>query len=128
MDFGEHNVGALRIMLEPGNNGVGFRNSDICIYCECGLGIRGQQSPYGNDRTYVEVSNHPFELRPPRRNLVFIAFRKEMSRKHISFAVLDDLPLDLRHSPEIRLNMLPTSCSKRVTHLANSLIASQTDL
>ena len=114
-------------MMDVGDHHVGFCNSDIRIDCEFGLGIQGQQSPYGNNQTYVEVSNHLFELRPPRRNLSFIALCEEMLRKHVSFAVLDDLPSDLRHSPEIRLNMLPTSCSKRVTHVVNSLIASQTD-
>ena len=53
MDFGDHSPGVRSIVLELGNDGVGFggsgmgfgnsgvdfRNSDVCSYCKFGLGI-----------------------------------------------------------------------------------------
>jgi len=47
MDIGDHNVGARGIVLELGNDGMGFGNggtgfgnSDMCIYCKLGLEIQ----------------------------------------------------------------------------------------
>ena len=40
MDVGDHNAGARSIVLELGNDGVGFGNSDICIYCKLCLECR----------------------------------------------------------------------------------------
>ena len=54
MDIGDHNVGAFGIVLELGNDGMGFcnsdmgfgnggmsfGNSDMCIYRKLGLEIR----------------------------------------------------------------------------------------
>ena len=89
MDFGDHDVS--------------FRNSGICIDRQFRLGIQSQQSPYDNDGTYVENLKDPVEVQPPCSNLVFIVLCVQMSRNHVSFALLDDLPLDLRHSPEVGL-------------------------
>ena len=38
MDVGHHNVGARSIVLDPGNDGMGFGNSYMRIYREFGLG------------------------------------------------------------------------------------------
>ena len=51
--------------------------------------------------TYVEDVKDPSEVLPPTRNHIFVDLRMENSRDHISFALVDDLPLDLGHSPAV---------------------------
>jgi len=105
MDFGDQIVGARSILLELGND-------DVCIYRKFGLGIPSQQSLYEDDGTHVEDMKDPVEVRPPACDFLFVVLGMEVSRSRASFALLYDLPLDLRHGPEIRSKMSPTSCSK----------------
>jgi len=112
MDFGDHSPGVRSIVLELGNDGVGFGNSDMCNYCKFGLGIPSQQSPYEDDGTHVEDMKDPVEVQPPGRNLFLVVLCVEVSGNRISFALLGDPRLDLRNSPEIGLRLLPMGCSK----------------
>ena len=44
---------------------------------------------------------NPAEVRPPAGDCLFIALRVEMSRDRTSFALFDEVPLDLSHSTAI---------------------------
>jgi hypothetical protein len=72
----------------------------------------------------------PVEVRPPGGDRLFVALRMEKSRDRISFTPLDDLPLDLCHSPAIETTV-SKSCTKSVfagfTDVVNCPIASSTD-
>ena len=71
---------------------------------------------------------NPTEVRPPGGDRIFIVLRVEKPRGHISFALLDDLSLDLRHGPAIE-NTISQSCTKRIfdfTNVVNCSIASNT--
>jgi hypothetical protein len=71
----------------------------------------------------------PVEVQPPGGDRIFIILRVEKSREQIPFALLDDLPLDLRHGPAIE-SMVSQSCTKRIsaefTDVVNCSIASKT--
>ena len=56
---------------------------------------------YGIDSTHVEDVKDPVEVLPPGHNHVFVGLRMEDSRNRMSFALVDDLPLNLGHSPAI---------------------------
>ena len=43
------------------------------------------------------------QIRLPPRYLVLVVLRMNESRDRVSFALLDDVPLDRRHSPMVRL-------------------------
>jgi hypothetical protein len=43
----------------------------------------------------------PIEVQPPGGNRLFITFCVEKARNRVALALLDDLPLDLRHGPTI---------------------------
>ena len=126
MDFGDHNLGVRSIVLQLGNDGVGlggsgvgfgnsgmdFRNSDMSNYCQFGLGIPSQQSPYEDDGTHVEDMKDPVEVQLPGGNFFLVVLCVEVSRNHAPFTLVGDLPLDLRNSPEIGLRLSPMGCSK----------------
>jgi hypothetical protein len=40
MDVGDQNLGAGGVVLELGNDGMGFGDSHVCTYREFGLGIQ----------------------------------------------------------------------------------------
>ena len=105
MDFGDHNLGARNILLQLGND-------DVCVYRKFGLGIPSQQSSYQDDGTHVEDLKNPVEVRSPGCDLLFVVLRVEVLRNRASFALLDDLPFDLRHGSETRPKVSPTGCSK----------------
>ena len=98
-------MGARSIFLELGND-------DVCIYRKFGLRILSQQSSYEDDGTHIEDLKDPVEVRLPACDFLFVVLGVEVSRSRASFALLYDLPLDLRHGPKIRSKMSPTSCSK----------------
>ena len=58
----------------------------------------------------------PDKVRPPGGNLFLVALCVEMSNNHVSSALLDDLPLDLPHGPEVA-SRTSSSCSKYSTLL-----------
>jgi hypothetical protein len=47
----------------------------------------------------------PIEVQPPGGNLVLIVFCVENTRNCVALALLNDLPLDLRHSPTVTCNV-----------------------
>ena len=53
------------------------------------------------DLTHIEGVKDPVEILPPTRNHIFVPLRVEGSRDRTSFTLVDDLPLDLGHSPAI---------------------------
>ena len=71
----------------------------------------------------------PVEVQPPGGDRLFIVLCVEKPRGHIPFALLNDLPLDLCHSPAIG-SMASQLCTKRVsagfTDVVNCSIASKT--
>jgi len=123
MDFGDHNLGIRSIVLELGNDGmgfggsdIGFGNDDMCIYNEFGLGIPSQQPSYkDNDGTHVEDLKNPVKVQLPGGNFFLVILCMQVSRKRVSFVLFDDLLLDLPNSPEITSRTSSTSCSKRMS-------------
>ena len=51
---------------------------------------------------HVKDMKDSVKVRPPGGNLFFVVLCVEVSGNYISFAPLDGLPLNLRHSPEVR--------------------------
>lgn len=69
----------------------------------------------------------PIEVLLPSGDRILIVLRKEESRDHISFTLLDDLLLDLRHSPVIGLAREPPDLSMASpTHVVRYSIAPST--
>jgi hypothetical protein len=54
----------------------------------------------------------PIQVRPPPRYLFLVVLRVDKSRDRISFALLDDVPLDRRHGSAVRFEALETDQSK----------------
>lgn len=81
-----------------------------------------------SDRTYVEDLKDPDEVQPPSGNHIFIVLRVEQSRHHISFALLNDLPLNPRHGSIARTPISGLYCIHVIikAHVVNCLTASHT--
>ena len=71
----------------------------------------------------------PVEIQPPGRNRFFIVLRVEYPRDSTSSTTLDDVLLDLGHSPAIGdlVSEYPGVCVDGSTHVVNCPIASKTD-
>lgn len=69
------------------------------------------------------------ELQPPGGDRILVGLRVEESRDSVPFTPLDDLPLDLGHSPAIEtlVREWPSGCIAGQTHMVNCPIASNTD-
>jgi hypothetical protein len=71
----------------------------------------------------------PVEVQPPGGDRLFVVLRVEKPRDRIPFALLNDLPLDLCHSPAIG-SMASQMCTKCIsagfTDVVNCSIASRT--
>ena len=81
------------------------------------------------NRTHVEDVEDLGEVQPPGSDRPFIALRVEESRDGVPFPPLDDLPLNLCHSPVIQdmVSELCTRCaSASFTYTVNSSIAPRT--
>jgi len=63
---------------------------------------------------------YPVEVRPPGSDFLFVVLCMDMSGNRVSLALLDDLPLDLPHSPEITSKLSPTSCSRSACQRCDS--------
>ena len=79
---------------------MGVGNACMCGYPKFNLEAENQQSSCRDDRTHVKDMNNPVEVRPPGGDCLFIVLRVILSRDHIPFPPLDDVPLDLVHSPD----------------------------
>ena len=81
------------------------------------------------DRTHVEDVKDPVEVQFPGPDRILIARRMDKSRDRVSLTLLDDLPLNLRHSPAIKsvVSELPKACITGLTYVVNCSIASRTD-
>ena len=72
--------------------------------------------------THVKDVKDPVEVQPPGGDCLFVALRVEKTTDRISFApALDDVPLDLGHSPavEISVSESPNVHIVGSTHVAN---------
>ena len=74
---------------------------------------------------------NPVEVQPPGRDRLLVVLRVEHPREPISLAPLDDVLLDLGHSPTIE-SLVGESPDVRIpgpdsTHVVNCPIASNTD-
>jgi hypothetical protein len=83
-----------------------------------------------SDRTHVEDEKDPGEVRPPGSDCFLVVLCVDKPRDYIPFSLLDDLPLDLRHSPAINsiVNEVFKLYIAAVTHAVSWLIASHTEL
>ena len=78
------------------------------------------------DLTYVEDIKNPIKVRPPCSDCILI-IRAVRSGEWIPFAILDDLLLDLRHSPvKSIVGELSKSSTTGLTYVLNCVIASRT--
>ena len=57
---------------------------------------------YRNDRTHVEDLKDLVEVQSPGDDLFTVVFCIQISRSHVSFFLLDDIPFDLCHNPGFR--------------------------
>ena len=82
------------------------------------------------DRTYVEDMKDPNKVLPPSCNLVLITFREYESEEHVPFALLNDVPLNLRHGSAIGTLVSGGSavgvCVTGLTHPVRSPMLSRT--
>ena len=69
---------------------------------QSGRGLLSLRMSNGPDRTYVEDVENSEKVLLPSRYLLFVALREDESDHRISFTLLDDLLLDLRHGSAIR--------------------------
>ena len=78
---------------------------------------------------YVEDLKDPAEVQPPSGDRISIIPRLENPRDHVPSTLLDDLPIDLRHSSMMKLivSVLSELCIAGWTHIVNWFIASRTD-
>ena len=81
---------------------MGIGNSYVCIDSKFGLGVQGQKCSYEDDGTHVENMKEPIQIRFPPCYLVLVVLGMDKSRDRISFALLDDIPLNRRHSSVVR--------------------------
>ena len=115
--------------MSIGNNAVGIRN--IRNGCTCVCYKFRLKRKVGDDhtevnRTYVEDSKNPGEVQPPGGDCLLIVLREE-SRDCTPFPPLDNLFLDLRHSPAIQgMVNRARSISTDLTYTVNCSIASRT--
>jgi hypothetical protein len=61
---------------------------------------------HSSDRAHFEDLKNLVEVRPPGGDPLFITLRVETSRDHIPFTPLDELPLNIRHSPGIESSLV----------------------
>ena len=136
VDVGNDSPGICDVIADVGDDGLGVHNITANIrhdykrgYRKFGLEADSQQCSHSSDGTYIEDMKDPVEVRPPGSDRLFIFFRVEKSRDRTSLAPLDDVPLDLSHSPAIMMlvNEPPNVCIPDATHVVNSPIASKTD-
>ena len=77
-----------------------------CVTTDQQLRLEGKLSVTANcgiDLTYVEDVKDPSEVLPPTRNRIFVDLRMEDPRDRMSFTLVNDLPLDLGHSPAVEI-------------------------
>ena len=67
----------------------------------------------GSDGTHVEDMKDPNEVQLPGGDFFLVVLCVEVLRNHISFSLLDDLPLDFNHSPKVRSKASSMRYSKR---------------
>ena len=69
------------------------------------------------------------EVLPPSRDRIFVAFRMEAPRDHMSFTLVDDLPLYPGHGPAIwtLVSGPPSARTIGSTYVVSCSIAPSTD-
>ena len=88
--------------VDVGDHGVSVGNGYMCVDREFRLGMRDQWHSYGNDGTYIEDMKEPVQIRFPPRDFFLVVLGVDESGDRISFALLDDLPPNRRHSSVVR--------------------------
>ena len=134
--IGSDGVCVYDIVADAGNEGVGVRdfmtnvgNGYIHVYCKFGLEVNSWRGSYGSDGTHVKDMKDPVEIQPPGRDRLFIVLRMKHPGGRISSTPLDDVLLDLGHSPVIGSSgsEWPGVCVAGSTHVVNCPIASNMD-
>jgi hypothetical protein len=140
----DRHLGVLNRCVGVCNRNFGAGNCNLGI---CNLRVGVSDHDVGGDRqfclktrflaiigkdlrqTYCENVKDPVEVQLPRSDRLFITLRVEKSGDRISFAQLDDLPLDLGHSSAIEaLVSKPLGVhANGQTYSLSSSIASKTD-
>ena len=80
-------------------------------------------------RTHLKDMKNPVQVQPPSSDRLIVVLPVETSRDRISFTPLDDVPLDLGHSPAIE-GFVGKSFDVDIagsTHIVNCSIALRTD-
>ena len=136
MYFGNNVVGTCNVVMNVGNDAVCVRDvvtnvGNLYVRFDRKLSLKkgGQQWRGGIGRTHVKDMKDPVEVQPPGGNRVFIALGVEKARNYVALALLQDLPLDLRHGPTITCAVGQPSKLRTVgsTHVVNWFMASDTD-
>ena len=154
--IGNDGVCVHDIVADAGNDGLGIRNDGVYVrdtaantgndglsgqnitmdvgngyirmHSKFGLDADNQWRSCGSVGTYIKDMKDPVEARPPARDCLFVVLRVEDLRHPASFAPLDDVLLDLGHSPATKgLVSEPGIRMAGPTHVVNCPIASSTD-
>ena len=78
------------------------RSAWICVYWKCLLGTGVSHEHYSGGRTHVQDLKDLVEIQSPGDDLFPVVFYMQMSRNHVSFFLLSDIPFDLCHNPGFR--------------------------
>ena len=78
------------------------RNGWICVCCKRLLEREVSNGHHSSDRTHVEDLKDLVKVQSPGDDLFTVVFCIQISRSHVSFFLLDDIPFDLRHNPGFR--------------------------
>jgi hypothetical protein len=71
----------------------------IGVDCEFGLGAEGQQSSDRSGGTHFKDTTNHFKSQLPRGDRLFIVLCVKPLSNRVPFTSLDDVPLNLNHSP-----------------------------
>jgi len=93
MDIGSGGAGVCDVAPDLG---IGW----VFVYHGFGLGAGGQQRPRRSDGTYLKNAKNPVEFQHPGSSRLFVV-PAEKSSERIPFIPLDNVHLDLVHSPTV---------------------------
>ena len=122
--------------MHVGESGVGVRNLTTNVRIGCmraglkfGLEPESWRWSYTSDKTHIENMKNPVQVQLPGTDCLAVALLAKMSRDRISFTALDNMPLDLGHSPTVE-SLVRKPSRKAVagsTCIVNCSIALRTD-
>ena len=105
-----HGVDVLDTALDLGDGAdvpmnvrnTGGRNFWICVCCKRLLEQKVSDSHHSSDRTHADDPKDPVKIQSPGGDLFRVVLCIQISRNHVSFFLLDDIPFDLCHNPGFR--------------------------